>query len=320
MRRFENLKRLYQEQCRLDDIKIGKLGFYADVIKERILFGTQLEEYISFGFYWRKNRDRRRFILRRQALMVFKLASDSEESSILDSKKEFNQRFGDFIGRDWIDLSSCNFADYKAFVSEHGQAFCKPTNGRFGIGASILTADDITEDRYREIAQQDSILESVIVQHEALASLNSSSVNTIRVITIRDRTGRVHVPAAELRIGRKSSCTDNFRSGGIVALIDCGTGIVITSGVDKRRQRYLYHPDSAEKIIGFQIPEWKQIMQTVDRAAKQLQKVRYVGWDITVDKNSMPIIIEGNANPGHDGIQSTDQIGKWPLFKHLIEQ
>ena len=57
------------------------------------------------------------------------------------------------------------------------------------------------------------------------------------------------------------------------------------------------------------------------KAAKVVDKVRYVGWDIAITTNG-PTIIEGNEYPGHDIYQlpphRTNNIGVLPKFEESL--
>jgi len=53
------------------------------------------------------------------------------------------------------------------------------------------------------------------------------------------------------------------------------------------------------KIVGFKIPNYKEVVALSKKVAKVVKKIRDVGWDIAITKNG-PTIIEGNEFPGHD--------------------
>ena len=79
----------------------------------------------------------------------------------------------------------------------------------------------------------DYIVEEVLSQHPAIAEFNSTSINSIRVNSVRDRkSGRIVIVDAVFRMGRKDAAVDNYSSGGIAAEVDVYTGIVISTAVD----------------------------------------------------------------------------------------
>ena len=66
-------------------------------------------------------------------------------------------------------------------------------------------------------------------------------------------------------LGVKGRIADNFHHQGICAYIDPITGIVCTLGVDKNNDHHILHPDSKKKIVGFQIPIWEEVVDTVKK-------------------------------------------------------
>ena len=52
------------------------------------------------------------------------------------------------------------------------------------------------------------------------------------------------------------------------------------------------------QLIGFRIPEWEKYKQFAIELAKQDLGMRYVGWDIIMDKNGNCCMIEGNEGAG----------------------
>ena len=82
----------------------------------------------------------------------------------------------------------------------------------------------------------------MVQQHCEMAEFNTSSVNTLRIVTMLCPDNTVIIPAAFLRMGRKGRCVDNFHFYGIAAAIDIETGIVKTTGVDKNLRKICQTP------------------------------------------------------------------------------
>lgn len=202
----------------------------------------------------------------------------------------------------------------------HNKIFVKPNTGSYGKGIRIIEINNNTnlEELYDELKKEECIVEEVITQHTSLANFNPSSVNTLRLMTILGEDDKVKVLAACLRMGNGKKYADNFHHGGISALVDVKTGIVNSVGMDGNFHRYILHPRTGTKIVGFQIPSWDRVIQCVTKAARLLPSVRHIGWDIAILENGEPIIIEGNSKPGFYALQTPDQIGKWPLYKEYF--
>ena len=74
-------------------------------------------------------------------------------------------------------------------------------------------------------------------------------------------------------------------------------GIVSTAATDAVDNTLYEHPVTKEKIVGFNIPMFKEAVELVKEAAKVVPEVAYVGWDVAISDNG-PVIIEGNSFPG----------------------
>ena len=57
--------------------------------------------------------------------------------------------------------------------------------------------------------------------------------------------------------------------------------------------KFEYHPGSNIKMIGFQIPYYKEICDMITNAALVTKSLRFIGWDVAISKNG-PILLEGN--------------------------
>lgn len=135
-------------------------------------------------------------------------------------------------------------------------------------------------------------MEELISQDDRLGRIHPQSVNTVRVPTIRlnDRTILFH---PFFRVGRGESVVDNAGSGGIICALDSKTGTVIAAA-DEHGNKFTVHPDTKEKLIGFEIPEWDKAVEFVEALVKVVPSNRYTGWDIALTNEGW-ILIEANA-------------------------
>ena len=133
-------------------------------------------------------------------------------------------------------------------------------------------------------------------QHEKMNLLNDSSVNTIRIVTYRSDM-EILVIYSVVRIGKKGAVVDNQCAGGISTVIGedgklGGTafGGFTADGVGKT--------DSGVALDGFEIPSYHQAVETVKRLHYQLPYFDLIGWDVAIDEEGDPVIIEWNAGVG----------------------
>ena len=142
-----------------------------------------------------------------------------------------------------------------------------------------------------------------------MASLNPSSVNTIRVLTFKGE-----VIACALRIGGDDAVVDNLHSNGVCAHLDRNEGVIDALCIDNKLNKYLKHPRTGKLLVGFQVPNWEILIARVKEAATVVPEVEYIGWDVAVLDDDVAII-EGNHDPGHDVVQMIAQTGLWEKIK-----
>lgn len=231
-----------------------------------------------------------------------KACNNPEYFHFFSNKADFNNKFKDFIGRDWMLVQRSSSKeeserlkeDYLKFIDGKTEFILKPVDGMGGDG--VIKLEAIPENFDRVFASAPCIIEEVIIQCKELAALNPSSVNTIRIITILNGD-EVRIPIAYLRMGN-GGIVDNFCSGGMLTPIDLETGKLIYDAADQENNVYSVHPTTGIKIAGYQIPRFQEVKDFVRKAAMVIPEVRYVGWDVAI-KDDGVCLIEGNEYPGH---------------------
>ena len=140
------------------------------------------------------------------------------------------------------------------------------------------------------------LLEEYLPQHPALAAINASSVNTIR-IWVMEQGGEFRARYAILRIGRVGSQVDNISSGGFACVVDMATGC-LQSGLDFRRphQPISHHPDTGTELAGRQLPFWHEALELGSKALSVFPEMRFAGLDVAITPTG-PAMIELNVFP-----------------------
>ena len=282
-------------------------------------YGCGINDYFQYKFFYKKSFDRKKFIVARKWKKIVIACNGKLKVEEFDDKSIFYQNYSEFLGRDWMDLSKAEYEEFREFVVKYPVSMYKIKDGSGGNGIGILDYNAISdlEQKYLELRAMNVILEELIIQNHEMSDFNPSSVNTLRVVTIN--TGKtIEIMNAVFRCGNGKGCTDNFHHLGLAALIDIDTGIVYTQAIDKKNNRYIFHPSSNKQIVGFKIPYWENVLETVKRAADVNKNIRYVGWDIAIKNNGTICIIEGNSASDPDVVQMPDQIGKWNKYKNTI--
>jgi hypothetical protein len=182
-------------------------------------------------------------------------------------------------------------------------AIIKPVLNHSGRGVrAVEIKDGITNLKDWKVEQlfdkygQNFQIQERLKQHERMNELNPTSVNTIRILTYRSDM-EVLLIYSVVRIGRKGKVIDNQSAGGISAII----------GEDGKLGKYAfggYSDDKVEKtdigtvLEGFEIPSYFKAIETVKQLHYQLPFFNLIGWDVAIDEEGDPVIIEWNADPG----------------------
>ena len=141
------------------------------------------------------------------------------------------------------------------------------------------------------------LFEERVEQTERFKLLNSSSINTVRIMTSLYPGGKSIVFASWMRMGRKGSDVDNASNGGNV---DCA--VDVESGKCYNASQFNSfsdvikiecHPDSGEQIEGFLIDNWEEIKSNLCAYQSRIPYLKAIGWDVALTDNG-PVIIEIN--------------------------
>lgn len=181
----------------------------------------------------------------------------------------------------------------------------KPVKGQAGKGIALAykNNNDIrvkagrTETAVERFSLSDRcILQKVVIQDESLARFSSSSVNTIRVVTLLTKDGQTKIISASMRFGVGEAYVDNWSAGGVAVGVDHKKGVLKKIAYDKKGNQYLMHPISKERFEGFQIPKWGQVVEMSLLVQEKCPFFKLLGLDIAVTKEG-PVLIEINPNP-----------------------
>lgn len=282
-----------------------------------IRFGASFDDIFRYEFYLKNNFERNKFITYRRSKKIIEKYNAKNNIKILQDKSIFNIHFSEFIKRDWINLNSCTVGEFKEFVKKHREVVFKPSLGSKGNGMVRYRYDHKDDLEYTLKQYKNFIAEELIIQHDSLSRINSSSVNSVRVVTFLNGND-VQIIGCTLRVGSSNSFADNLSAGGVAGNIDIETGIINSSCKNTKLERFLFHPTTKTQLIGYSIPNWDKVIDTVKSAAILIPDIRYIGWDIAILNNGVDII-EANHDPAHRAIQMFDQVGKYQVIKKYLD-
>ncbi len=301
----------------------SRLAIFWDMRACAVKYGAGYIDYDLFEMYSLTPEQRDTYLTRGRNNELVARYNDRAHMDELGDKIKFNAKFTPFLRRDWVPVTGENREEVLAFLAHHPVFMAKPSQGSCGWGIEKVNREDYPspEVLYEHLAQRAPLLEleEVIVQHPAVAAIYPGAINTVRMVTIRGKSGAVYLVTAMFRIGN-GKFVDNFNSGGMVAPMDPDTGTVIDRALDKQKNLYVNHPATGAPIQGFTFPDWDRAVALVKEAAQVVPEVGYVGWDVCFTPEG-PCLVEGNQFPGHDiyqlPVHTPDKIGIMPRFRAI---
>lgn len=176
--------------------------------------------------------------------------------------------------------------------------FKRGEDGKYYTEEGDLVSATLIRSKYKN---QDYIFEKQLQQDEVLAQYNPDTVNTIRVLTYKNK-----VISAAVRFGGKGDYVDNISKGGVAVSIDIDYGVLGDYGMRMYDiNKYYCHPDSHLEFKGTKVSQWKDIKDVVEKVCQFLPFYNSVGFDVATTEEG-PVIIEINTGAGI----GLSQIGK----------
>ena len=217
-----------------------------------------------------------------------------------------------FIGDEIVDVKRI-----KDHLSEQPAVFIKRATDCGGASGVFYLENNSREqfsnkfDKIIEKISTDVAVQKLAVQHDDIAKLNPDSVNTLRILTVLGKDGQPKVYSTLLRIGGGKAKVDNFCSGGMAVGVS-DDGKLKKYGYYLNGSRITEHPLSKVVFENYQLPSTDEAKELVKKAHVYVPHFRMVSWDIAIEKDGTPILIEANLA---DGQLDLHQLTNGPLFK-----
>ncbi len=282
-------------------------------------YGCTIRQYVDGRFYRFSTFERNKMLTTRRFFRLVRLANDGSFIKYLEDKRLFNTHFPKFICRKWFISKDMSFEQFTDIVKRG--VIVKPLNGMEGDGiyrleTSVFDSKERVKHYYEMLKQEDVLVEELIHQHTRM-NFNNNSVNTIRVISIMEKdTHAVKIIKTVLRAGVGESIVDNYHQGGCCYEIDVESGRVCSAGIS-RNGGGIFHPGTDICMLGYQIPNWKKVIDGCIEAHRLLPQCRYISWDVAITEDGIELV-EGNHNGDYDMLEFVGSNGYWPLLKRCI--
>jgi len=200
-------------------------------------------------------------------------------------------------------------------IKKQKKLILKPNYGGGGKGVYVI---ECLNDNIIIINEQEVAIESItdeflkldnytiskfINPKEVVNNIYNKTINTIRVITIINKEGKVEIPNALHRFGTsKTIPVDNASSGGLFSYVNIDTGEISEAKSYRTKQTFKVHPDSNKPIEGTIINNWSNILNEIKKVASKFPYISFMAWDIVPLKDGFQVL-EINASTGLTFIQ-----------------
>ncbi|MCP4270118.1 MAG: hypothetical protein GY777_31855 [Candidatus Brocadiaceae bacterium] len=226
------------------------------------------------------------------------------------------------------NAGSCRIADevvindpdaLHRYFSEEAQypIFIKPVHGCYGHGTFSLASFDAGQHvftsnvgdkiKLSKILSAGAnhnfkglLIQSYLKPHKKVLRTVGKNTSCVRVILIRDGD-EVVIHCAFWKIAREHNITDNFsygKHGNFLAGVDVETGRVtrVINGLWPHENTQQEHPDTHEKLIDFQLPDWQLALDQCVSASHIFSGLSLQSWDISFCEDG-PVLMELNTEP-----------------------
>ena len=155
------------------------------------------------------------------------------------------------------------------------------------------------------------LAQEVMEQHPVLRKLNDSSLNTVRIVSFLFE-GEVYVLSSILRMGGSGARVDNIGAGGHSCAI--GPDGRLSKLAVNRKSEWVEDNGKGTRFEDVVVPSYDKAVELVKRLHRRLAHFKIIGWDIGIDKEGEPVLIEFNTNPGQN------QYSCGPTFGDLTDR
>lgn len=207
------------------------------------------------------------------------------------------------------------------------EAIIKPSLKSKGKGVMMIKVSDgvsnIEEKTIEEIFdiyKENYLIQEVVHQHPAISALNPTSVNTIRILTYRSDM-EIIVVYAVIRIGRTGQVIDNQSVGGISTIIH-EDGTLGKYAFGAAGDDMIEKSDTGIVLDGYKIPYFEKVIEAVKKSHYCLPFFDLVGWDVSINEDGDPVLIEWNGNAGPSQTACGTGLGKYTekIVKELLQR
>ncbi len=281
--------------------------------------GFGLSDYLNYELWTKTRAERKEYVSIKDMDAFYARVSPAKYKTFFTVKFNFLENFAKYITRAYIVPTAENFAEFEAFCAKNPQFMLKPYDGLGGAGVRRVdvAAEGGAAALHAYMVENRLFAEELIVQHEEMAALCPSSVNTVRVMT-SNVGGNARILYVGLRVGAGAD-VDNFHAGGMGVHVDPETGVLVGNAKNKDLEEFETHPVTGVRFDGRKLPYWDEIRAMCLEASHVNTNIHVVGWDVAITPNG-PTFVEGNRRPGFDLPQVSSNRGRMDIMRSVYAE
>ena len=283
--------------------KDGNIRTIKKLMKECWIWrGIHHSDFHEMSLDKKSDSERKMFVPRWEEVDLYFQVNDKRYIDILINKWNCYKCFQDFFKRQIVLISKQDIRnnsinqDAMDFVKTHDKFIIKPLSF-YGKGFRIVdtkresaNAESLLHEYLKQPEFSDGfLLEELIVQDNRLAAFHPESVNIIRISTVNFGNA-IEIKWPVFQMGRGDSAVVNASARGVIAAIDEKTGTIIHAADKQRGSSYTIHPDTRKPLIGFQIPSWNELCETLKSMASRCPDCQIMGWDMALTDKGWTVV------------------------------
>ena len=246
-------------------------------------------------------------------------------ATLFREKNVFDQMFPDITPRTIARVVNARVVDrdFRPLEAGHFASFASPeivvkpskdSGGGQGLHfVPLAEIESFLDQHVKRFPNADLVLQEPIRQNARYAKFHPSSINTLRIMTLRIE-GEIRVLSTLYRVGRSGGRIDNQSAGGLA----CGVeqGVLKQTAFDVLDNAYEEHPDSGMRFGGYELPHARDAESLVVDIHDRIPFLDIISWDVAIAEDDEPIVIEMNAK--YQGI-NVQQTCNGPVFADVKE-
>lgn len=204
-----------------------------------------------------------------------------------------------------------------ALLSERDFIIKPAHDSSMGRGVKMIhSGDNVDFDKLLSSYNSNFIIQEVVKQSAFTSSLNPTSLNCMRITTL-NLNGNISAENRIIKIGAKGQVVDNIGSGSGGMMIGVSPeGVLMDFGFRVNGEKTTTKHDG-EPFKGLTIPNFNNVLEFALQCHSMIPSMGIVGWDIALDSNDNPLLVE--ANSYWPGI-TIEQVACGPVFANRTQE